>query len=89
MPAAPLKSVMYHMQLGVEERFQEPISIDRYVRGERQSDLLDLSVVNQIPISFVISPDDQVALPDYAEGIVNQFSNAEKFVRYEEGFSHD
>ena len=51
----PYKSVQYTYQNYVEDKFQEPISIEDYARGQRDSPVIDLGKVkDSIPITFVI-----------------------------------
>ena len=77
------------MQNYVEERFQEPINIVKYSAGQRESAPIDLGVVTRIPVSFVIGTEDTTCPAEQALDIVDEFSNAETFVRYEEGFEHN
>ena len=78
MQASPLKSLIYFMENAAENRFQEPISIDKYAAGERHSDLIDLSKVTQIPLSFIIATEDEECLASYGEDIFDDFSGAEE-----------
>lgn len=45
---------VYYMMNAAEGRFQEPISIEDYAAGRRQSDLMDLGSIDQVPVSLVV-----------------------------------
>ena len=48
---------------GIENRFQEPISIVDYTRDIQESELVDLSVIDLVPISLVVSSTDNFFCP--------------------------
>lgn len=68
---------------GAEDRFQEPINVKDYANGYRQSPLVDLSVVNRVPVSLVIGEDDTTCTPDNARRIFNWLGDTDKNIRYE------
>ena len=71
------------MQAGAEGRFQEPISIDKYAAGERESDPIDLGVVTRVPVTFIIGTEDLSCTASMAEKIYDELSNADKNIHYE------
>ena len=87
--AAPYKSMMYTMQNYAEDQFKEPISIEDYANGQRDSPVIDLGVVdNTLPITLIIGTEDGVCTPPLAERIFKELSNADVTKRYEEGYDH-
>jgi len=57
--AGPYKSMQYTYQNYVEDQFKEPIPIEDYARGQRDSPAIDLGVVtDSLPITFIIGDKD-------------------------------
>ena len=57
-------SFMYFAQLYLEQRFQEPQSIEKYAAGDRITPLVPLSNIDRVPISLVSgSADARCPLP--------------------------
>ena len=90
MAGAPFKSMQYTMQNHVEGEFKEPIHIMDYAAGKRDSPPIDLGVVqDDFLISFVIGEKDTLCKPAIGERIFNEFTNAKKTKRIEEGYDHE
>ena len=88
-PEFPLASEIYFMANGIEERFQERIPLDKYVSGEeRQSDLIDLSVIDIIPVTLVVGTEDTSCTPEDARDIFDSIGDTNKVLRYEQDFTH-
>ena len=86
--AGPIKSMQWAMQNYVEG-LKEPIEIEDYVAGKRDSPAIDLgNVRDTLPITFFIAEGDQVCPPEDAEWIYDQMTNADIDITYDEGFDH-
>ena len=59
---------MYFAQLLFAERFQEPLSLEAWARGE-SSDLVDLKNINRVPVSIVHTLDDDRCSVEHSEFI--------------------
>ena len=52
------KSDLYWSEVAVENRFQQPITLEDYANGNRQSQKLEISEIKQIPIHLMILESD-------------------------------
>ena len=90
LEAGPFKSLQYTMQNYVEDEFREPVHIESYSRGQRDSEPIDLGVIDDsFPITFIIGDEDQTCTPELSERIFDEFTNADKHKWYAEGFNHE
>ena len=76
------------MQLGLEQRFQEPISIADYAAGTRQSALVDVSNIDSIPVTLLHGRKDSVCPVKYIETYFNAVKSKEKFIIIDEEYGH-
>ena len=87
--AAPYKSMQYTYQNFVEDQFKEPIPIEAYAAGQRDSPVIDLGDVgNTLPVTLIIGERDEVCTPKLAARIYDELSNADVRKRYEAHFDH-
>mmetsp|Transcript_46331 Transcript_46331/g.61339 ORF Transcript_46331/g.61339 Transcript_46331/m.61339 type:complete len:131 (-) Transcript_46331:56-448(-) len=84
-PAFPAAAQLYYYQLYVERRFQEFQPIDKYARGKRITPLVDISLIDRTPVSFVIPISDKLCPPELSEWLYSLIRSQEKYVRYERG----
>ena len=59
-----------------------------YENGQRESDLIDLSVVDSVPVSLIAGTEDTTAPPEHAEEIFEMLGYTEKYIYIEEGWDH-
>ena len=87
-PAFSLQTELYFNQNGIADQFQEPIAFDDFAAGKIKSEPVDLGAINEVPVSLIVASNDEACSVPYAERIFEEMQNAEKYIRYEEGFNH-
>ena len=80
-----LGNAEYFAQIAQAQAFQEPISFDDWAAGKRYSDPVELSNINRVPVSIVVSMNDQTCPPEYPEWHYAEITSPEKYIRYEQG----
>ena len=78
-------SALYFAQNAIEGRFQEFIPLQKYAAGERISPLVELSKIDRVPVSMVISMEDDICPVSLSEWHFNQIRSKDKFIRFERG----
>ena len=78
-------SEMYAAQVSIEERFQEPQTLEKWASGDRITDLVDLTKIDRVPVSIVMPVADEVCDPIMAEWHFAQIQSPDKHIRFEHG----
>ena len=92
MVAGPMNTLYYMFQNGVEDKFQELISIDDYANGIRTSHTIDYDFLDDsFLISLIVAEYDVNAPPEQAERIARDLESAGAKVAYhvEKNFGHN
>ena len=80
---------MYFAQLSLERRFQEPIPMADWARGQRISPLIDLTKIDRVPVSIIHPIRDIRCEPEMnAEWAYNQVSTPDKHIQFEEAMHY-
>ena len=89
LEAGPFNSLSYTLQNYIEG-YKEPIPIEEYAAGRRDSPSLDLGEIeDSLPITFFIGDQDQTCTPELSERIYDEMVNADVTKTYDEGFTHE
>lgn len=76
---------MYFAQLSIEQRYQEPQSLDEWARGNRETELIDLSKIDRVPVSMIIASNDNTCPLAYNELLYHEMTTPEKYLQLELG----
>lgn len=74
----PVASQVYWAQIRQNERFQEPIPLDQWLRGEDVSPLVPLDRI-QTPTSLMVGARDKNCRPEMHEWMFHQIGTEEKY----------
>ena len=76
--------LFYYIQLEHSKRFQEPQTWEKWVQGETVTPIIDLTKIDRVPVSFVVSASDGLCPPDIPMWMYSQIQS-EKHIRFEHG----
>ena len=78
-------ALMYFAQIAIEQRFQEPQTLEKWAAGERITPLVDLGNIDRVPVSIVMPISDQACSTEMTEMVYTQLGTKEKYIRWEHG----
>ena len=77
-------ALKYFAQLYTTKRFQEPQTVDDWVRG-KLSPLVDLGKIDRVPVSLIVMLEDTTCPPHQAEFLYDQIGAPGKRINIEGG----
>ena len=67
-----VKSEQYWAQLGMNNGFYEPVTMEQWANGVYHGDAIDVSKINQVPMSFFIGGSDNLCKASFANEYISQ-----------------
>ena len=67
-----VKSEQYWAQLGMNNGFYEPVTMEQWANGVYHGDAIDVSKIDQVPMSFFIGGSDNLCKASFANEYINQ-----------------
>lgn len=86
--AQSLNSLLYYGQLGVSKKFQEPISYEDMMAGQKKSAPVDVKSIDQVPVTFWTAGNDAECPKKFNKRLFKQI-RSEKLWYEHKGQPHD